>query len=268
MAGSVDWAELATAVWAQTPEVVQVVFWAVGSIVAIKTYQRAKKGLLQPAKTEVFKLQVAKLQSLLDALDWNGEADALSRSGVGSSFDLNVQQLVDAYALTVGLRPSDEDMKRRPKSAAQLLRAEVANKELMPIEVGAKKSANFKGEVTIPEWGSYRHRAVQVSQQMQGTLDTINRFQSDPVIPSFVAEQLKLLREEIVSALGAIGDTMDQAADLIPKHYRDADAVRNADWHWIHNLHPAEARYDFYQRVASLRSDIRSYLKSDQMFDL
>ena len=267
----IDWQAAGTAVFAvgaQVPAIAQIFFWFTGGTLAILTYLRAKKTVLQPAKTEVFKLQVAKLQQLLDELSWNGPQDAWQRSGLEQSFEINASALMQAYAETLGLRkaPGTEDI--WPKPVSSFFREEIArDDDLVLIEPGARKFEPDPDK-TLTTWDEYKHIWVHLGPKMQETLEQLDRFQADPVIPTFVSLELQEIRGDLLSAVKAIGPTMDVISESICIHYPTAEDFIEAEWGWINNQHPPEHRYGFYDRLEKLRASIRHYLKSDQMFDL
>jgi hypothetical protein len=268
---NLDWSVIAAAAYSvasHVPTFVQVFFWVTGAVLAILTYRRAKKSVLQPAKTEVFKLQVAKLQLLLDALNWNGSQDAWERSGLKQSFEMNVSELLQAYAKTLDLTPTPETENMWPKPASSFFREDVAGDgELVLIEPGARRY-QAPQKAKLQSWADYKHIWVHMGPIMRETLEKLDSFHADPVIPTFVAEELQRLRAELLAAVQAIGPTMDKIATSIGDHYPTAEDFKEAEWGWINNQHPSEDRYGFYTGLEQLRGSIRQYLKSDQMFDL
>ncbi|NLX14280.1 MAG: hypothetical protein GXY44_11585 [Phycisphaerales bacterium] len=263
-------------VWKQVPTVAQVFFWGTGGVLAILTYRRARKSILQPAKTEVFKLQVGKLQSLLDPLDWNGPVDAWERSGLAESFEINGHELIDRYATSKGLRRSGGVGKARVKPASSLINVEAAEDQFVLIEPGEKRQE--KPDTDVVEWNDavkndirwaeYKHWAVHIGPKLFAVLEAITKFAADPVVPTFVAEELELLHSDLTEAVERMGPTIEKCAALMAEHYPAAKDVISAKWDWLPNQLPSDEKYAFYGRVERLRASIRTYLKSDQMFDM
>lgn len=251
---------------AQVPTAAQVIFWITGTVLAILTYRRARKTLLQPAKTEVFKLQVSKLQQLLEFLSWNGEIEAWEKSGLEECFAINAHELIDLYASNKGLKRIGGTERIRPHSS--LISLEAAEGKLVLIEPGERESKASSGAPKEPDWTKYVPWAIHTGPKTHETLEQITKFKADPVIPTFVAVELEKLAKDLVDAVEAIGPTMTISAALIAKHYPKTEDIIAAKWNWLPNQHPAEVKYNFYKQVEKIRSDIRVYLKSDQMFDL
>jgi hypothetical protein len=63
-------------------DITQIVFWLTIGLIAILTYNRAKKNLLQPIKTEVFKLQTKRLHELLQSIAWENSVEAWNETGL------------------------------------------------------------------------------------------------------------------------------------------------------------------------------------------
>lgn len=245
-------------------------------MLAILTYRRARKSVLQPAKTEVFKLQVTKLQSLLDTLDWNGPVDAWERSGLAESFGINGHELIDRYATSKGLRRSEGVGTERIRPASSLINVEAAEDRFVLIEPGEKRREKPESNVverddTIRDdtkWSEYRHWAVHIGPKLFAVLEAITKFAADPVIPTFVAEELELLHSDLTGAVKMMGPTIEKCAALMAEHYPTAQDVISAKWDWLPNQLPSDEKHAFYGRVERLRASIRTYLKSDQMFDM
>ena len=77
---------------------VQIAFWLTVSILSVLTYLRARKSVLQPAKTEVFKMQIARLQDILKEFSWKNSVEAWAMSGLQECLDLNALRMFDTYA--------------------------------------------------------------------------------------------------------------------------------------------------------------------------
>lgn len=56
-------------------DLAQIVFWVTVSVVTVLTYRRARKTLLQPIRTEVFKLQVEEVKPLFKIVVGKGEVE-------------------------------------------------------------------------------------------------------------------------------------------------------------------------------------------------
>ncbi|MBK1792931.1 hypothetical protein JHL21_00290 [Devosia sp. WQ 349] len=250
----------------QVPAIVQVIFWGTGSVLAILTYRRARKTLLQPAKTEVFKLQVQKLQHLLDFLSWNGQVEAWEKSGLEESFAINAHDLIDRYADSKGLKREGGTPRIKPHSS--LVSVGSLDDNFALIEPGEREFSRLAGTPKAIDWSDYTPWALHMGPTLHATFEQIRRFRADPVIPTFVANALEQIESDLHSAMVAFGPTMKSCAALMAKHYLETDDVKLASWSWLPNQHPAEAKYDFYEKIVELRLEIRSYLKSDQMFDL
>jgi len=66
--------------------------------ITIKTYQSAKKTLLQPIKTEIFKIQVESLKPILNYFYNKSEYDLLYESGLTNFIRINLQTILYEYS--------------------------------------------------------------------------------------------------------------------------------------------------------------------------
>jgi hypothetical protein len=79
-------------------DITQIVFWAVAATVAVLTYRQARRTILQPIRTEVFKLQLQAMSEIMGLFLGKDELSLRSELAFQTLFDVNVCDLCDAYA--------------------------------------------------------------------------------------------------------------------------------------------------------------------------
>lgn len=76
----------------------QIMFWGVASTVTVLTYLQARRTVLQPIRTEVFKVQLKSMSEIMGMFLGNGEIALRDKFDFRSLFDANFCYLMDAYA--------------------------------------------------------------------------------------------------------------------------------------------------------------------------
>jgi hypothetical protein len=67
-------------------------------VITAKTYARAKRTILQPIRTEIFKTQLQELSSVLRLFVGQGEVELRRRFGFHKLLSVNIVLLYDCYA--------------------------------------------------------------------------------------------------------------------------------------------------------------------------
>ena len=79
-------------------DIFQVFFFIVIGVVRILTYIKAKKSLLQPIKTEVFKEQIKVFANILEQISGKSEISLRNDFDFDKVFTVNVASMYDHYA--------------------------------------------------------------------------------------------------------------------------------------------------------------------------
>lgn len=86
-------------IWTQViKDVAQIFFWVTVPVVSIVTYVRARKTILQPLRTEVFKLQLEEMKKVLALFLGKRELDLREAFGLYKLVMANATMMYDGYA--------------------------------------------------------------------------------------------------------------------------------------------------------------------------
>lgn len=77
--------------------IIQSIFWTIAATVGILSYMQARKTIFQPAKNEVFKVQINDLKKILSDLNWISQSECINKSGLDESIKLNINIIFFDY---------------------------------------------------------------------------------------------------------------------------------------------------------------------------
>lgn len=242
----------------------QILFWLVAGTVAVLTFRQAKRTIFQPAKNEVFKVQVEKLQQLMTDLDWRSQREADRCSGLEEAFVLTTRHFFDSFAIQefgefLQLESGTEIEKmgalRNPNAGGfELIRGPADECESEPRPRRKVDWAAFEWELLY-----FGPRYVETRVALDGYL-------SNPILPEAVLSVLRDLDAEVFSSFQRCAEDVQRVVRELPRHYPDEAAFAYPNFDWANN-----ARKERGQRLAqaheNLRSAIRAYLRTDELFE-
>lgn len=246
-----------------TKDVVQIVFWAIGAVLAILTYRHAKVSIFQPAKNEVFKVQVSELQDLLKDLNWKNYVETWSGSGLASSAKISLNRNFKNYA----------------KDQHNVEVASEMDKKLVP--VGGIVSPNATGfrlvkgpadqthtddalEAGTVSWSEFNWDIFDISEGFQAVNDRIDSALNNPALPSRVLVEIERFRDELHKSAIRAAEDMEKAVRQFPRHYPTRKSLDGADLTWVNNIRE-ERGEKLFQALNELKKSVREYLQSDKL---
>ncbi|MCC5649902.1 hypothetical protein LC609_08630 [Nostoc sp. XA013] len=212
----------------------QDIFFIVGIVITIFTYINAKRTILQPIKTEVFKLQVTKFSSVLDIFDKQGYME------IEKCFEkilfINACSLCDDYAeLFLNI---EFNRKTRPYNTEQIEKIMWNIYSMEGMEqyqqfrgrfndlVAIKKNIkinNLKEELiytnNLKFWMNYNYKELKITSEYTELRKRIINVKSSPLLP----KELLILLEEFIESmnknLNLVFEILNQYIKQLPNDY-------------------------------------------------
>lgn len=248
---------------ATVADVFQIAFWVVVGTIAVLTYRQARKTILQPLRTEVFKLQLEQMRevmSLFVGRDLDDDAH------LKKLFDASAWLLIDSYAAT--FFPVTLDRDSRPYSGIRtyLMKPEdlaLSEDHLEPDRSDIDKrrdSARLKKRENWPEGAIF---GIPIPDETLQYQEKIRSVLQSPLIPTVYAKLLEDYLAAIDKNVSITGRVMEWAAPQLPDRYPTVEEVRIARVEWIHAhwLPKLESLDSHAERVTSFA---REYFKADE----
>lgn len=245
-------------------DIVQILFWVVAALIAWLSYGQAKKSIFQPAKNEVFKVQIDTLQSLLKKLNWRSSIEAWHASGLDASAQISLGSEFKRFAKDQFDAEIASEAEEKLVSVGMIVSPDASIFRLVkgPADQ-AEDEDDFDREAF--SWESYNWKTFAVSSQFQQVTDLIDNALSDPVLPLSVISKMELLRDELHKSAMRAAEDFEQAVREFPRHYPSTESLEGADLTWAHNMRK-ERGEELFNVIVELKKAIREYLRSDELF--
>ncbi|MEU0315927.1 hypothetical protein [Nocardioides sp. NPDC006273] len=244
----------------------QIVFWIVVGTVTVLTFSRASKTILQPLRTEVFKLQLERMREVLALFVGRSEMKLREDAHFQELFEANFIRLLDSYAET--FFPIEIDKEARPYSGIRnfLVKPEsivVANDHVVfpksePLnqeEARARRKA---------EWPGAPADMIAIPDGLVEYTDRVRSILEEPLLPSECASLLEAYLAEIEGVISStVGKVLIWVAPQLPEKYPELDDLRAATDYWAH-AYWVENLKDLKPHADKIAKFARAYFKADE----
>ncbi|MGC5388762.1 hypothetical protein ACPXCJ_30115 [Micromonospora chalcea] len=249
-------------------DLAQVGFWVVGGSVAILTYRQAKRTVLQPLKTEVFKRQIEDAGAVLSLFAGKGEVALRQTFDFRTIIGVNITWMYDAYArYAFGMKLSDE-------ARAEL--EELCPTLIIPIdsfharfervvghlgESSFASSANARNEEKASEW-KYHGEPLGISKEFTANVDKLREVRDNPLLPEAIGRNLDRYVEVAEENLDIIRSVIARLAPEMPHRYPNLEAYYKNSFAWIEAAINDEFRH-LEPSAAEVIRACRAYFDAD-----
>lgn len=246
-------------------DLAQIIFWVIGSCVAIKSYRHAKVSIFQPAKNEVFKVQIAALQALLREISWKSSIETWSESGLASSFQVNINRCFREYAKDQFDANMSSQNDKQLSSVGAIISSNARGFRLIK---GPADMRDYDDEFSKEDfsWSEFTWETFDFTEQFRITDDLISSAINDPVMPLKIQQSVKALHEELTKTVLRTAEDLEKAVRQFPRHYPTRESLQGADLTWTHNM-SEERGEKLFQALDALKKNIRAYLQSDELLE-
>ena len=208
---------------ALTKDIVQIVFWAIAGVVAILTYLHARRTILQPIKTEVFKAQLKAMSGIYGIFLGKDELQLRRDFSFKEFFDVNFLALKDAYAdAAFGIKIPRED---RPYNSEKCPRTLVAREE------DAENSPSYSTPQEAQRF-TYNSTPIYINRTCVESLDFFDEQLENPLLPITLVNLLQDYKATMQSNMMKLHDVFSEAAKEMPELYPDVNALQGSGNYW------------------------------------
>ncbi|SHM15940.1 hypothetical protein SAMN05216428_11583 [Nitrosospira sp. Nsp11] len=164
-------------------DIAQIAFWLVAGAVAVFTYRQARRTVLQPIRTEVFKEQLKVMSEAMSLFVGKHELALRGDFDFNSLFDVNVCFLLDSYATNFF------DVQFEPETRKY-------NSRDCPMRMGKafmEALADPLGDVAdsrAARWARYKTERLFINRQYCEMDQKITRLLENPLLPAKLANLL------------------------------------------------------------------------------
>ena len=247
-------------------DIVQVGFFAVMGTVAVLSYLKARKTLLQPLRTEVFKEQLRLLSDTLSLFIGKGELDLRDSFALHEMFDSNAIKLLDDYAEeALSVKVNREERRYRKYRVANVH----PKTPVTPLDGHFKEHNNDKSgneRIEKTSWEDYFFWVVDLPDGFVEGTRRIQNIMDSPLLPTQLLSLLREFLDAVNANVNLTRDLLNECARELPALYPQIEHVNKSsiDWmrsrytkHFVHLEPKAKAIIDY----------VRKYYAPDRIFD-
>jgi hypothetical protein len=257
-----------------TKDIAQILFYLVVAIVTILTYRRARLTILQPLRTEVFKLQLQEMTALLKISAGRDELELQEYFGFPALLDANCQRLLDLYlrnqfGLITEEAPRLYSAQKCPGSivATQaLVNLTEGQDHFVPGARAALTTLSPDNPLTpVEDWSTFSYQEIRIPEIVATRRKELTTLLESPLLPSECVSPLEELLKVLDANIHLLAPVLTEAAQRLPKQYTSPENINGASWRWMIDLFhhrrqalkPRARRLSEAIRRCSLAADVK-----------
>lgn len=226
-------------------DITQIAFWILAAAIAILTYKQARRTVLQPIRTEVFKAQLQAITEILGVFLGKTELQLRSAFDFDNLFHVNVLALYDDFAANFfdihferGTRPYERLAFERSFSDSPGPAVDYIRKEVEPAAESAPDP-----RLRAARWASYKHPRLYINNEFMAMLARLSGILENPLLPSGLLELVAKYRSIAGENRSALQKLLVTVAQEMPQKYSSLDLFERASFNWIHNRYMEDFKH-------------------------
>lgn len=249
----------------------QILFFFIVSTVTILTYIKAKRTLLQPIKTEIFKEQIKIFAEILGHFSGKGEIKLREEWGIPDLEQANTMLMFDEYASLFFDIKMDRDKRlyNTKDCPIAIVSQEAMEKHFTlaeghTVEDREAPRPNPDPRTRAAIWSGHFHGVISIPRKYVEKEEELKRLADSPLVPAELGKLLDGFMETVRANAKVIGDTLTECAKEMPEKYPNIEELKKASFDWVHaringKIHPLE------EHAKKLNSYLREYFTSDSV---
>lgn len=248
--------------------IVQIAFWAVAATIAILTYRVARRTVLQPIRTEVFKAQLKAMWEVMELFLGKDELELRAEFDFETLFHANVWHLVNDYAsnffdfqLKVERQPYNlHDCPIRIYAHASI---EPSTAHTLTPKVTSDTLPDDP-RVRAERWDRYQTDYVLINRKCREAERHLTKLLSNPLLPQALVELLTEYRSLAGQNQLILFKLLDDAAKEMPEKYATLEELERMPPNCLHKLYMKD--FNHLKSVADQIVEFnRNYFDADDL---
>lgn len=250
---------------------IEALFYVLTGTVALLTYLGARKTILQPIKTEVFRNQVEVFTSIMKLFNGKSEYEIRQAFGFKEMLRANILSLLDDYAqvfFDINIDPDKRPYNKRdcPRS---MITPEFAERYLVAPTVSVESEIEGEGHPAISKeefWNNYIYGEICQPVSNIEMLAQLDEIMKSPFLTSESIRLLSKIKETVEDNMLKIGEVLSTLAKDLPRICPNITALERLDIAWIENEYNKEfISIDIY--CNELTDYLRKYFKVESIME-
>lgn len=202
-------------------DIAQIAFWLLAGAVAILTYRQARRTVLQPIRTEVFKEQLKVMSETMSLFVGKSELPLRDDFGFSDLFHANACYLLDSYAASMfGMQFDADNRLYSPANCPMKILTVDSVNSLSSL----KGSTGSQGEVSysqvwVGEWADYRMGKLFINKQYCEMNQKITRLLENPLLPIKLVALLSEYLTQTAKNQSLLIEILDQESKNLPAKF-------------------------------------------------
>lgn len=246
-----------------TRDIVQIFFFIIVAVVTVLTYLKAKKTLLQPIRTEIFKEQLKAFSEILGFFIGKKEAELRDDFVFDELLEANSILLLDTYAsFFFGIEIDETERSYSNENCPTgIISREVMEDQLViadnflineDMPNSTKPETKNKAEI----WAKYKYGMIKIPKKYSEKLAEFHKIMDSPLL----TKKLYVLIEEYTQIIDnntvVLFDILSECAQELPEKYPTFEYLKKGSIYWI------QSRYiDRIEHLEPKAVEITKYLK-------
>ena len=213
-------------------KIIEALFYTLTGTVALLTYLSARKTVLQPIKTEVFKKQVEVFTAIMDLFNGKSEYKIRNTFGFDKMLRANIFNLLDDYArvfFSVNIDPDNRPYNKKDCPSSIII-ADVADRYITPIfPVSNEDKIEQTPQPTITKeefWSNYIYGEICLPFSTSEMIKKLDEIMKSPFLTAESIRLLAKIKETIEENILKIGEVLTVVAKDLPKICPDIDSLK------------------------------------------
>jgi hypothetical protein len=249
----------------------QVVFWGLVATVSLLTYLAAKKTILQPIRTEIFKVQLEEMRNILAMFVGKGETELRKAYAFDKLLFANSVMMYDEYAKT--FFDHEADSKNRPYGDAECPISSITQagmeKHFVHLDDSVPEAPGRHPEAKDPRvraalWADYEHYNLRLPKEFSEQEKNIRDLLENPLLPTPCVALLTSYIQTAHENSECIRDLLTECAKEMPQKYPSLDALKSSSFGWINNSYTRKCA-DLKPKADEVTAFIRSCYDVDNL---
>jgi hypothetical protein len=215
----------------------QIAFWVIMAVIAILTYRKAKRTILMPIRTEIFKEQLKEISAIIRLFHGKDEMELRDQMANENIFYGNVQNLYDDYAeIYFGIKI---DRKSRdynsPNFPSMEILKEVMGDEYKLMNEHLVTKSSPKNDISKTQdhaWSTYKYGVLYLHKDLVNFRHQLDLIKS-PLLPDELIELISQYDKTIHDNCFLIFTIFQNHASEFPIKYPDIETFGQREYYWL-----------------------------------
>lgn len=238
---------------------IQIIFVIIAGTLGILTYRQARRTILQPIRTEVFKAQLSAITEIMGMFLGKMELELRNSFDFDEFININTQSLYDEFAtifFDVHFEPGTRPYDRLPFKQSLQDSPE-------PTEIYIQEDSSETDELTpdprlrAARWARYKHVRLFINKEFWVMNARLGAILENPLLPSGLLDLIAKYRSIANDNQTILWNLLVSVAQEMPDKYPTLELLEKASFSWIRSRYVHE-----FKHLKPISEEIIQYIRN------